>query len=344
MAVSMQSPISSYGDFGKVASDSLNKTRQRESDEKKLKWQIESNEIMQLRDLHENARQFDITHELKRDYFDVHKDVTLSDLAMREDQYWNHVEDMNHITLESASMNWENAKASEVEQKHILSQVVPNIEELKTKLNDLNKVYLKDYEETEQFGAGTKWYHGGQQIQDAMGSWAPGLTTDEMVKRNLENVDAQHKINIQNLLSEYNIDSNELSFDFANADAATLMESLTLGDLLTSNVMGGGPMGQSFVNKYNNAGLTNQTYSVLNNINLTQVQNAENNLTSLGDLISEGYQGQKLSPTEYGNLLMTIPSPNAVPQNIGDYNYQSTNTYQHNPYQPQSYSHDKVGG
>ena len=73
MAVSMQSPISSYGDFGKVASDSLNKTRQRESDEKKLKWQIESNEIMQLRDLHENARQFDLTHELKRDYFDVHK-------------------------------------------------------------------------------------------------------------------------------------------------------------------------------------------------------------------------------------------------------------------------------
>ena len=315
MAVSMQSPISSYGDFGKVASDSLNKTRQRESDEKKLKWQIESNEIMQLRDLHENARQFDITHELKRDYFDVHKDVTLSDLAMREDQYWNHVEDMNHITLESASMNWENAKASEVEQKHILSQVVPNIEELKTKLNDLNKDYLKDYEENEQFGAGTKWYHGGQQIQDAMGSWAPGLTTDEMVKRNLENVDAQHKINIQNLLSEYNIDSKELSFDFANADAATIMESLTLGDLLTSEVMSGGPMGQSFVNKYNNAGLTNQTYSVLNNINLTQVQEAETNLTSLGDLISEGYQAQKLSPSEYGSLLMTIPNPNAVPTN-----------------------------
>ena len=170
------------------------------------------------------------------------------------------------------------------------------------------------------------------------------VTTDEMVKRNLENVDAQHKINIQNLLAEYNIDSNELSFDFANADAATIMESITLGDLLTSDVMSGGPMGQSFVNKYNNAGLTNQTYSVLNNINLTQVQEAENNLTSLGDLISEGYQAQKLSPSEYGSLLMTIPNPNAVPTNIGDYNYQSTNTYQNNPYQPQSYSHDKVGG
>lgn len=340
--VSMQSHIPTYGQFGTVGADTMMKGIQNRSEEKKQKWRIESQEIMQLRDLHENARQFDITHELKRDYFDVHKEDTLDRLSMDEDQYWNHVEDMNKITLEQASMNWENVKQNEIEQKHIVSQIVPKMNEIKTKLSSLQEVYEKDYKETETY-EGTEWYHLYQQFQDGTGI---GTTTQDMIDNNLEQVDAQHKENIATMLKdEYGINLNELSFDFENTDAATILDKLTLSDFIESDVFAGGPGGEKFVDDYGNAGLTNQTYGVLNNITMTQIMDTEDNLTNLGDLINTGYKGQEISAQERATILMNMQDPRmSDPEYMeNEYKYRSTfpsNMY-YNEYEQQPYTYSR---
>ena len=186
MAVSMQTPISSYGSFGKVISDSINKVRQINSNEHMQEERIESQEIMQLRDLHEKAREFDLDLDLRRDIFDVDAKNTLDRLDADMDQYWNYQEDMNDLNLKNAVYNRDNNLQIDAEQKLIQNNLIPKFDELKAKINQATTVWQKDRKETQSVDH-AKWWNPLQQVQDLkynLGLPGLGLSSEELTERN----------------------------------------------------------------------------------------------------------------------------------------------------------------
>lgn len=290
MAVSMQSPISNYGNFGKVISDTVNNKMQINSNEKMQDERIESQEIMQLRDLHEKAREFDLDLDLRRDIFDVDAQNTLGRLETHMDQYWNYQEDLNSLNLKNAVYERDNNLQIDSEQKLIQNNLIPKVDELKAKINQANTLWQKDRQQTQKVDH-AKWYNPLQKVQDLkynLGLPGVGLSSEELTERNIKSVDAQHIKNLKKIYADQGISTSDMKVSFGGADGqATVMNAPTLKDLLSNKKFAGNELS----GLYNNQGLHQATMSGLNQFNQTNIMDAGSSASSLFDLVdTEKYE------------------------------------------------------
>ncbi len=203
MAVSMQTPIPGYGNFGSVVGSAFTAKAQRES-----------TELMQLRDLNEKARQFDNQLELNTKQFELHAQNTLERLDMDMDQYWNYQQDVNDLSLKDATQNYFDRKQIDEEQRLIANNFTKNEMAFKGELARAVELYQKDYKETfnQEFDPAGGFF--GDVLQGVQDFTSIGATTEEIKERNLENVNEIHRAKIQEIYNKAGLDIPvELSFD-----------------------------------------------------------------------------------------------------------------------------------
>ena len=318
MAVSMQTPIPGYGNFGAVASGNIQAERQRQS-----------TELMQLRDLNEKARQFDNQLELNTKQFELHAQNTLENLDAQMDQYWNYQQDMNDLNLKDATQNYFDRRQIDEEQRLLANQFTKNDMSFRGELGRRVDLYRKDLEQTynEEFDPEGGFFgdilQGVQDFKYDIGMPGLGLSTEEIKQRNLEEVNKKHRENIQELYNEYEIDIPvELSFDPNNPDSATLVNSPGLADLMASEKFAGPELTKRFkdgqlhpgtmaaLKTYNNQFLENPLVVTSNLHSLVQ-----QNKPSKSDIFTSYVNAQTMN-TMQGNTgpnYVNIPYQSSMP-------------------------------
>mgnify|MGYP003136027902 CR=1 FL=1 len=284
--VSMQTPISSYGNFGSEVGKAMTSMADRHSEEKKLQWKIESQEIMQLRDLNEKAREFDLDLELRRDIFDVDAENTLRRLDADMDQYWEYTEDMNALNLDNAIYHTNNSRQIDAEQQQLQSEFGVNYDKFKAEIANAQKVYEKDRDETANHPT-KSWYNLVQHVQDVkhdIGLPGWGISSSEIIDRNLKNVDEKYKQTLQGIYDKYGITAPvEISFDASNPDAAHIMNPPTLNDMMSSEKF----VGTNLSSKWESGNLHSTTLAGLRAFDQTNIMNPTVSSTSLYQLIDD---------------------------------------------------------
>ena len=277
MAVSMQTPIPGYGNFGAVISGNIQARKQRES-----------TELMQLRDLNEKARQFDNQLELNTKIFEVDAQVRLENLDAQMDKYWNYQEDMNALNLTNETENYLDRKRIDEEQKLIANNLVKNYNTFETEVNNLKNLYTKEWNETSntphdpagwKFGDALQWV---QDIKYDIGMPGLGLSTEEIKERNLSKIDEKFENDLQELYNRYgiNIDAN-ISFDPNNPDAATIINAPQLKDLVGNPEFSGPKLAEA----YNSGDLHASTANAINTWGNQKIKDPALSITSLSELI-----------------------------------------------------------
>lgn len=310
MAVSMQTPIPGYGNFGAVASGNIQAERQRQS-----------TELMQLRDLNEKARQFDNQLELNTKQFELHAQNTLERLDADMDQYWNYQQDINDLSLKDATQNYFDRRQIDEEQRLIANNFTKNEMAFKGELARAVELYQKDYKETfnQEFDPAGGFF--GEVLQGVQDFTSIGATTEEIKKRNLENVNEIHRAKIQKIYNDAGLDIPvELSFDSKNADSATLVNTPTLADLMSSEKFAG----PELTNKFESGNLHPSTMEALKTYNNQYLENPLATTSNLHSLVQENKPAKSDIFTAYVNAqTMNMMQGNTGP-NYVNIPYQSS--------------------
>ena len=309
MAVSMQTPIPGYGNFGAVVSGNIQAPKQRES-----------TELMQLRDLNEKARQFDNQLELNTKQFELHAQNTLERLDSDMDKYWNYQQDINDLSLTDATENYFDRRQIDQEQKLIANNFTKNEMAFKGELARAVELYKKDYKETfnEEFDPAGGFFgnmlQGVQDLKYDIGMPGLGLSTEEIKERNLDNVNEIHRAKIQEIYNKAGLDIPvELSFDPSNADSATLVNTPTLSDLMSSEKFAG----PELTNKFESGNLHPSTMEALKTYSNQYLENPLATTSNLHSLVQQNKPSKSDIFTSYVNaqtmnMMQGTTSPNYV--------------------------------
>jgi len=310
MAVSMQTPIPNYGNFGQTVASAATARAQRES-----------TELMQLRDLNEKARQFDNQLELNTKQFELHAQNTLQRLDADMDRYWNYQQDINDLSLKDATENYFDRRQIDEEQRLLANNFTKNEMAFKGELARAVELYKKDYKETfnEEFDPAGGFF--GEVLQGVQDFTSIGATTEEIKKRNLENVNEIHRAKIQEIYNKAGLDIPvELSFDPKNADSATLINTPTLSDLMSSEKFAG----PELTNKFESGNLHPLTMDALKTYSNQYLENPLATTSNLHSLVQQNKPDKSDIFTSYVNAqTMNMMQGNTGP-NYVNIPYQSS--------------------
>lgn len=277
MAVSMQTPIPNYGNFGQTIASAATARAQRQS-----------TELMQLRDLNEKARQFDNQLELNTKIFEVDAQNTLERLDADMNNYWNYQEDMNDLNLTNETENYFDRKQIDEEQRLIANNLVKNYNTFETEVNNLKNLHNKEWNETSNRahdpagGILGDALQGVQDWKDKVGLPGMGLSSQEIKERNLNKVNEKYETDLQELYNKYGINVEaKLSFDPNNPDAATIMNAPQLKDLIGNPEFSGPKLAEA----YNSGNLHASTANAINTWGNQKIKDPSLSVASLSGLI-----------------------------------------------------------
>ena len=232
------------------------------------------------------------------------------------DNYWNYQEDLNDLHLKDETGNFQTRQQIDQEQKLLSNRFIKNEHNLRAKLADAVALYKKDYQET--YNAAQE--HGGiyQGVQNVISEFLPEWaktgpqSTKDITKRNLKNVNAKHKENIQKIYRDAGLGNVpvEMSFDPKNPDAATIMNAPSLSDLM-SNPEFAGP---ELTRKYNESGLHPSTMNSLVTYSSQNLEQPLTGVTSLSSMLDKSKPGKSDIFPAYVNATVQnqVTQPNYV--------------------------------